>query len=57
MQFSVFSSTEATIGPDISVFLWTVAARRLHLVDNSIFNIEDGDLIPLTTVRGLVAFV
>ena len=32
-------------------FSWSVTARCLHLVDNSIFHFEDGHVTPSTTVR------
>ena len=42
--------------PAKSELLWSAASRRLHLVDNSMFHYEDGDVTPATTVRNLGAF-
>ena len=43
------------LNPAKSEFLWSATARRLHLVDNNMFHLEDGDVDPATTVRSFGA--
>ena len=44
------------LNPAKSEFLWSATAHRLHLVDNSMFHFEDGDVTPATTVGNLGTF-
>ena len=50
------SCNRLKLNPAKSEFVWSAKARRLHLVDNSMFHFEDGDVTPVTTVRNLGAF-
>ena len=43
------------LNPAKAEFLWFATARHLHLVDNSVFHFENGDVTPATTVRNLSA--
>ena len=50
------SSNQLKLNPFKSEFLWCATARRLHLVDKSVFRLEVGDVTPSTFVRNLSAF-
>ena len=50
------SSNRLKLNPSKSEFLWCSTARRLHLVDKSVFRLEDGDVTQSTFVRNLGAF-
>ena len=50
------ASNRLKLNPSKSEFLWCATARRLHLVDKSVFSLEEGDVTPSTSVRNLGAF-
>ena len=50
------SSNRLKLNSSKSEFLWCATARCLHLVDKSVFRLEDRDVTPSTFVRNLGAF-
>ena len=49
-------SNQLKLNPSKSEFVWCATTRRLHLADMTSFHLDDGDVMPVLSIRNLGAY-